>query len=239
MATFLFVTGTEYTPDSIGRSGKQRWSCSKTTRSGDRAFVYIKERGICYEWQAVSDAKPDKKWTYACNVKLVKAINPPIAISELKDSIPHKLWGRPRNNFHGDQSLKIDFEVLKVITGLRSGLIPTQVESERDFANAVSKSQKLSVSERQRRLKTANKKPEKREAIAIVYSRNPDVVAEVLYRAKGYCESCKQPAPFKKRSDKTPYLEVHHIKRLVDGGDDTVKNAQALCANCHRRKHFG
>lgn len=38
---------------------------------------------------------------------------------------------------------------------------------------------------------------------------------------------------------KSPYLEVHHIIFLAQGGDDTVDNAEALCPNCHRRKHYG
>ena len=30
--------------------------------------------------------------------------------------------------------------------------------------------------------------------------------------------------------DNTPYLEVHHKKKLSDGGEDTMKNVMALCA---------
>jgi len=34
----------------------------------------------------------------------------------------------------------------------------------------------------------------------------------------GVCESCLQPAPF--HGKKGPYLEVHHVHRLSDGGPD-------------------
>ena len=34
------------------------------------------------------------------------------------------------------------------------------------------------------------------------------------------------------------YLEVHHLKRLADGGSDTIENAVAVCPNCHRELHF-
>lgn len=88
------------------------------------------------------------------------------------------------------------------------------------------------------RLAKAKKKPERRLVLTYVYDRNPDVVAEVLYRANGHCEHCKQSAPFRRGSDNTPYLEVHHKKPLSQGGDDTVDNAEALCPNCHRMKHF-
>lgn len=71
-----------------------------------------------------------------------------------------------------------------------------------------------------------------------IYLRDPDVVAEVLERAKGRCEGCGSQAPFLTRSG-YPYLEVHHEKWLSRGGEDTVENAKALCPNCHRERHYG
>ncbi|WP_079914142.1 HNH endonuclease [Paenibacillus sp. 32352] len=81
--------------------------------------------------------------------------------------------------------------------------------------------------------------PEVYEIRARMFKRNPDVIAEVLVRANGKCEKCGNPAPFNRASDGTPYLEVHHKKRLADGGEDTVDNAIAVCPNCHRELHFG
>jgi len=72
-----------------------------------------------------------------------------------------------------------------------------------------------------------------------VFKRNPYVVLEVLLRANGVCEGCQNKAPFKRKSDGSPYLEVHHRVMLAKGGEDTVKNAIALCPNCHREKHYG
>jgi 5-methylcytosine-specific restriction enzyme A len=92
---------------------------------------------------------------------------------------------------------------------------------------------------RTERLRVADPTPKKIFTYQITFQRNPDVVAEVLRRAGGHCEDCGSPAPFIRTSDGTPYLEVHHIIFLADGGEDTVPNAQALCPNCHRRKHFG
>ena len=82
-------------------------------------------------------------------------------------------------------------------------------------------------------------KPSVRRVVTKVYVRNPDVVAEVLYRAEGSCEGCGKEAPFFRSSDGSPYLEVHHRNPLAEGGDDTVENAIALCPNCHREFHFG
>lgn len=96
-----------------------------------------------------------------------------------------------------------------------------------------------SAEERKRRLAQAKKKPKLVVRMVRDYERNPDVVAEVLARAQGVCEGCSTAASFKRRSNGTPYLEVHHIVQLAHDGEDTVDNAQALCPNCHRERHFG
>lgn len=82
-------------------------------------------------------------------------------------------------------------------------------------------------------------KPEIVVLTSTMFLRNPDVVAEALHRAAGICEGCAQPAPFIRKSNGTPYLEVHHKIRLADGGLDTLENAMALCPNCHRASHYG
>lgn len=89
------------------------------------------------------------------------------------------------------------------------------------------------------RLALADPVPIRIEITTVAYRRNPDVVAEVLLRASGTCETCKNKAPFLRSSDGTPYLEVHHKVQLSSGGHDTVANAIAICPNCHRRAHFG
>ena len=69
-----------------------------------------------------------------------------------------------------------------------------------------------------------------------VFVRSPEVAAYILLRANGRCEACGSAAPFT-RSDGTPYLEVHHVTPLAEGGADTVGNTMALCPTCHRRAH--
>lgn len=58
--------------------------------------------------------------------------------------------------------------------------------------------------------------------------------AYVVQRAKGYCQLCGHEAPFKDK-DGAPYLEIHHIVPLRDGGSDSPENLIALCPNCHRK----
>lgn len=71
------------------------------------------------------------------------------------------------------------------------------------------------------------------------YQRDPSVVAYALRKAGGVCSDCRNPAPFISSRTGLPYLEVHHIKMLKDGGSDTIDNVIALCPNCHRERHFG
>jgi len=93
--------------------------------------------------------------------------------------------------------------------------------------------------ERRKRLSSPSRPPIQYVVSQVIFSRNPDVVAEVLDRAAGICEACNKPAPFCRASDSSPYLEVHHIHMLAEGGLDTVENAIAVCPNCHRRAHYG
>jgi len=115
---------------------------------------------------------------------------------------------------------------------------PTLTVLERELEREVSKSKQSSPSDRQKRLESAPTTPEQIVVTTTAFRRNADVIAEVLFRAGGTCEKCKQPAPFKRRSDGSPYLEVHHKIPLSAGGEDAVANAIALCPNCHRAAHF-
>lgn len=117
---------------------------------------------------------------------------------------------------------------------------PTELEThEANFAEQVRKSLRDSDDDRRERLKVASRIPARITINTQVYIRNWDVVAEVLKRADGRCECCSNAAPFLRRKDGTPYLEVHHKIQLARGGEDTVDNAIALCPNCHRQQHFG
>jgi len=107
------------------------------------------------------------------------------------------------------------------------------------FEIAVDFSASLPQNQRQARLATAKRLPDVRPVVVLSFRRNPDVVAEVLERANGHCEDCSMPAPFNRKSDGTPFLEVHHLLMLAHGGEDVVENAKALCPNCHRRQHYG
>ena len=68
------------------------------------------------------------------------------------------------------------------------------------------------------------------------YIRLPEVVAFTKFRANGICQLCQKHAPF--YSKHTPFLEVHHVKTLAEGGSDKITNTVAICPNCHRALHY-
>lgn len=118
--------------------------------------------------------------------------------------------------------------------------IPIEKEVfEKRYDAQLAESQNIQQSLRLKRIDSAEAVPEKVKVISSVYKRNPDIAAEVLYRADGTCEKCKRPAPFIRAKDSTPYLEIHHIKPLAGGGMDNLSNTIALCPNCHREYHYG
>lgn len=133
---------------------------------------------------------------------------------------------------------KVGIEVFDKSQFVKNNLINISTFNE-ELEEKVSKSKKSSRLDRTKRLKNSAKKPSTTEVISKQFNRNPDVIVEVLDRAKGICERCKKPAPFIRAKDKTPYLEVHHIIMLANDGEDTVENAIAVCPNCHRELHFG
>lgn len=70
------------------------------------------------------------------------------------------------------------------------------------------------------------------------FVRDPRVIAWVLNEANGICEVCDKSAPFIDQNNR-PFLEVHHVVPLAEGGVDTVSNAIGCCPNCHRELHHG
>ena len=82
------------------------------------------------------------------------------------------------------------------------------------------------------------KLPRTRFMMVKVKIRNAKVATDVRGIANGICECCKQKASFV-TAEGIPYLEIHHLKMLADGGSDTIQNAVAVCPNCHRELHYG
>ncbi len=239
MQAYMFITKEAHNSQRVQSGYVGSWSCSKTTRPGDSAFVYVAGTGVRCEWCATSDARKDKKWAWVCDVEFVRSFEPPITIKELRAAVPQTDWSPPHQNFRGFRSISIPRSVAVRIRGLRGRAGPSLLDVQRQFDQKVKQSLALPATQRRKRLSSASRKPKQVEVVAKMFLRNEDVAAEVLTRAKGKCELCHAPAPFRRATDGSAYLEVHHLVRLADGGDDTTANAVATCPNCHRRAHFG
>jgi len=84
----------------------------------------------------------------------------------------------------------------------------------------------------------ANESPRRRKHETSSYERKGIIKLYALERSNGICEACESEAPFINQNGK-PYLEVHHIKALAEGGTDHPENVAAICPNCHRRIDHG
>lgn len=83
-------------------------------------------------------------------------------------------------------------------------------------------------------IKSVGKKTYKKDTTT--YYRDPYLKEMVKRIAEGKCQYCGNDAPFLDKND-VPYLEEHHVKRLADGGSDTMDNVVAICPNCHCKMH--
>jgi len=90
---------------------------------------------------------------------------------------------------------------------------------------------------RQKAVADSAQKRTPKERKASYRYRSRAIKLYVLKRADGVCEGCGKPAPFMTISGK-PYLEVHHIDRLSDGGADHPEAVVGICPNCHSRAHY-
>lgn len=110
---------------------------------------------------------------------------------------------------------------------------PETAELGRQLAQSVDPDQILT------RAKSRTGRPERRARIINDFIRDPYVIAAALSRANDCCEMPNCFGQLFDRDDDRPYLEVHHISPLSEGGDDTFENVAALCPSCHRELHFG
>lgn len=94
----------------------------------------------------------------------------------------------------------------------------------------------ITLKEIQVRIKLLDKQLLKKNAIIQQFIRSEQVKIYAKMRAKGVCELCENPAPFDDKYG-VPFLEVHHIIFLSEGGKDNIDNVAALCPNCHRKIH--
>ncbi|MCL2591790.1 MAG: HNH endonuclease [Defluviitaleaceae bacterium] len=137
-----------------------------------------------------------------------------------------------------------DYPTVEPAGGKGSGIWKLLINQTGTLENANSNykkrekiAKKLPNTELQKRALSAEQKtPPTQKVTTTVYYRDANIAEYAFRRANGICQLCKSKAPFDKKSGE-PYLESHHICWLSKGGEDTIQNTVALCANCHRKMH--
>jgi len=232
LSTTLSLSSVVYVAEIVGWTNKRDLIGNKETLNKYNQQIKTTQP-IQEEVYFYSDKEQSKECVNLIFVKNIKKLTHPLSTSYLtkkSDNLPLK----PRTRSGGWSSVQ---------------LVPTELLEARkvgfkevinmELIEKVSASLVDSNDARNERLKTASKTAEVMQIISTGFRRNPDVIAAVLLSAKGICQRCNFEAPFIRKKDNSPYLEVHHKHPLADGGEDTVVNAQALCPNCHREVHFG
>ena len=81
------------------------------------------------------------------------------------------------------------------------------------------------------------KEPNKQEYLRETFARDRGWVKQAKEKLGSYClhPNCKNT--FNKQ-DGLPYIEVHHIIPLFEGGEDAVWNLAVVCAHHHKMAHF-
>lgn len=175
--------------------------------------------------------------TYKPNRAIINSSNIPIYVF-IKEGTACKLEGIFEYvEYVTEEDDRKWFRLKKKELNKLDGLI-TAEQYTKELEENIKNIQQLSDAEINDRISKSDK-PEVITVVSKVYKRSPEVVVATLRRAKGYCEKCGCKAPFIRKSDNTPYLEVHHRIPLSEGGADNLDNTIALCPNCHRELHFG
>ena len=121
------------------------------------------------------------------------------------------------------------------VLDLNRPAVNRELESDSTFDDEV---EKILKAKKAKKVK-GNKRPSQKEVRSYQFERDPQVAAYALQTANGTCHDCKKKGPFISKRTNMPFLEVHHITQLKDGGEDTIDNVVALCPNCHRKRHYG
>jgi hypothetical protein len=78
----------------------------------------------------------------------------------------------------------------------------------------------------------------KKSRLPALNASDPHLLKTIIFkRAQEKCELCGLEAPFVMPSG-MPYLELHHIVPISEGGKAVPENAVVLCPNCHKKVLF-
>lgn len=112
----------------------------------------------------------------------------------------------------------------------------TLIQNEKKLEKAISRKTIQEIKELAiKKSKLNEKKNLVRKVSTYNYERSLVIREYVKELANGICQLCDNKAPFEVKGK--PFLHVHHIEYLSEGGEDTIENAIAVCPNCHAKIH--
>jgi len=147
-------------------------------------------------------------------------------------------WGKPYLVATDSSIIKLDYTPKNLIQAI---ILNTASDRAYDYIEKEFKVEPklIEFSEfRKKAYLNSIESPESKLTSTSSIQRSDIIKTYALSRANGTCEACDNDAPFLKRNGQ-PYLEVHHIEELGQGGSDTPKNVAAICPNCHARVTHG
>ncbi|OIQ94372.1 HNH endonuclease [mine drainage metagenome] len=229
---------------------------AKTARIGGDEIVGI-QAGCRYEGETPrrggtrATQELDLSWHYSCPASMSMLFDQPIPGArnivlgqhggwvrgptfEIKKAAQKRLIDNIGGKISAGESRKRFEKMLSKAGKGTSGVLAEELEAESTFESDV-----IDAFHKDLTNVRGNRHPTQKEVRSFAYERDPFVVAYALKKANGFCQECEQEGPFVSRATGLPYLEVHHLKMLKDGGSDTVDNVIALCPNCHRAMHHG
>lgn len=204
------------------------WTTPKGVQPGDEAVLFIGNEGFFATARVLTTASPRDGWPnrYWAKIGSIRLIAPSISLPMIRRALPELTWAiYPRSITTPPDH--VAEQLRQLIRHRRTTKLPELSEEALQEASLEElRSVALMKSAPARGITT----------VRVQYLRAVAVKKYVLARADGYCEGCREPAPFVDSCGK-PYLEPHHIHRLADEGPDHPKNVVAVCPNCHRRAH--
>lgn len=226
------------------------WKFSRAMQIGDLVLMPQKQKNVTVYFigRVLDEAfyAPEHIENYTAYRRAVHWLNNkiPLAKADLSTSLFNDLTRHPYVMPTLSDISEYSEELAKLVDPSTDTTLDAESpfnEFQDSFEARLAASMRRSSKERKKRIAAAPVRSEvpQRRVVRYEYVRNADVVAEALHRANGICEKCGDPAPFIRRLNGMPYLEVHHIVQLAHKGKDVLENTIAICPNCHREEHYG
>jgi hypothetical protein len=201
----------------------------KTAAKGDELVIYIRGLGFFATARVTSAPRPRTDWKnrYRAGVDSVRLISPPVSLGAIRRHVPDSGWAKyPRSITTPPPELADGIRTL--IAWRRTG----GIDLDEDFVDTANIDELKMIA-----LHVARERVPPKAGTALYRAGSAAIRRYVLGRAKGLCEGCGVPAPFR-GVDGQPFLEAHHTTRLADDGPDHPRKVIGICPNCHRRAHL-